>query len=161
MRNRVAAWALALICLLAAGAARAEDVWVREDWQQLTGEYDCAGVRLSVDARAMILRLTDASGTCVSENCELFASPKFFQFQTPGITCQMEQVGEDCRLSLTCAAFAWGVWLDTTEMDCTFSDNGFFLLPGETRVIVASGVLLEHLEKQLTITQVYDPADEL
>ena len=55
MRNRVAAWALALICLLAAGAARAEDVWVREDWQQLTGEYDCGGVRLSVDARAMIL----------------------------------------------------------------------------------------------------------
>ena len=55
MRNRVAAWALALICLLAAGAARAEAVWVREDWQQLTGEYDCGGVRLSVDARAMIL----------------------------------------------------------------------------------------------------------
>ena len=47
MRNRVAAWALALICLLAAGAARAEAVWVREDWQQLTGEYDCGGVRLS------------------------------------------------------------------------------------------------------------------
>ena len=55
MRNRVAAWALALICLLAAGAARAEAVWVREDWQQLTGEYDCGGMRLSVDARAMIL----------------------------------------------------------------------------------------------------------
>ena len=33
--------------LLAAGAARAEAVWVREDWQQLTGEYDCGGVRLS------------------------------------------------------------------------------------------------------------------
>lgn len=55
MRNRVAVWVLALICLLAAGAARAEAVWVREDWQQLTGEYDCGGVRLSVDARAMIL----------------------------------------------------------------------------------------------------------
>lgn len=108
------------------------------------------------DDRALLLTLRDSQGNVVSENCELFSSPKFFGFAPPRIRVEIAQQGADCALTLTAEAFAWGVWLDTAAIDCAFSDNGFFLLPGEPRTAVAYGVGKEQLETALSVTSVAD-----
>ena len=112
------------------------------------------------DRMAMIMRLWDENGCCVSENCELFTAPKYFEFAPPAIQWNARQIGDDCQLELTCAAFAWGVWLDLQEADCLFSDNSFFLLPGETKTVMAYQVKLEVLQAQLSICSVQTMASE-
>lgn len=112
------------------------------------------------DQLAMILRLWDENDHCVSENCELFTAPKHFAFAPPDIQWKAAQVGEDCQLELTCAAFAWGVWLDLQEADCLFSDNSFFMLPGETKTVTAYQVNLDILKAQLTVRSVQAMAIE-
>lgn len=108
------------------------------------------------DDRALLLTLRDRRGKVVSENCELFSSPKFFRFAPPQIRYTLAQQGEDCAVTLTAEAFAWGVWLDTKTVDCAFSDNGFYLLPGEKRTVLAHGVRKEQLVRELTVTSVAD-----
>jgi beta-mannosidase len=106
------------------------------------------------DDRALLMILRDSQGKVLSENCELFTSPKFFRFAPPAIRTQIVQQGSDCAVTLTAEAFAWGVWLDTQTIDCAFSDNGFFLLPGEPRAVIARGVTKSKLEQELTVTSV-------
>ena len=108
------------------------------------------------DRLAYILTLRDASGQVVSENCELFSSPKFFAFEPPAIRWSVAQCGTDCDIVLTASAFAWGVWLDTSKLDCRFSDNGMFLLPNESRTIKAFDVTAETLAQQLSVTSIAD-----
>ena len=108
------------------------------------------------DDRALILTLRDSRGTVVSENCELFSSPKFFRFAPPHIRVDVAEQGDGCAVTLTARAFAWGVWLDTQTIDCAFGDNGFFLLPGEPRTVIAHSVTREWLERELTVTSVAD-----
>ena len=115
-----------------------------------------AGALHPEDDRALIITLRDGEGNVISENCELFSPPKFFGFAPPRIHVAIAQQGRDCALTLTAEAFAWGVWLDGETLDCAFSDNGFFLLPGEPRVVVARDVLKEQLAQALTVTSVAD-----
>ena len=103
-----------------------------------------------------VLRLTDEGGRTVSENCELYSQPKFMRFAEPGITWQASQQGEDCVITLRAEAFAWGVWLDTETVDCRFSDNGFVLLPQEEREITAVGITVEALQRELSLTSIWD-----
>ena len=123
------------------------------------GEETCAaqaGALHPEDDRALLMTLRDSRGNAVSENCELFSAPKFFRFAPPQIAVALAQRGEDCAVTLTAEALAWGVWLDTKAMDCAFSDNGFFLLPGEARTVIARGASREQLERELTVTSVAD-----
>ncbi len=108
------------------------------------------------DDVACILRLTDEEGRAVSENCELYSQPKFMRFAKPAITWQVRQQGADALLTLRCDAFAWGVWLDTDTADCRFSDNSFFLLPDEEKQIIVQGASAETIERELSITSIWD-----
>ncbi len=106
------------------------------------------------DGLAAVLTLRDGRGETASENCELFSPPKFFAFSKPHIEMNVAQKGEDCAVTLTSDVFAWGVWLETYGAECEFSDNGFFLMPGESRTVVARGVNREDLTGHLTVTSV-------
>ena len=59
-------------------------------------------------------------------------------------------------ITLRAEAFAWGVWLDTETVDCRFSDNGFVLLPQEEREITAVGITVEALQRELSLTSIWD-----
>jgi len=105
---------------------------------------------------AVILTLRDGDGQSVSENCELFSSPKFFRFIPPKINWTAVQEGNDCLVTLSCSAFAWGVWLETEKIDCVFGDNGFFLTPDEPKTVAARNVRLDDLKANLTVTSVQE-----
>ena len=68
------------------------------------------------------------------------ARPSFSSLQPPAIEWQAVQQGADCVIRLTSKAFAWGVWLETGTTNCLFSDNSFFLLPGESKTVIAYGI---------------------
>jgi len=108
------------------------------------------------DRLAYILRLMDGSGNVVSENCELFTTPKFFEFTAPGIEWKVTRQGKDCVIEFTALAFAWGVWLETKAVDCRFSDNCFFLLSGEMKTIFAYAIAPEVLLANLSVTSITD-----
>jgi beta-mannosidase len=126
-------------------------VWVGEERYQPQD-----GTPHPEDDRAVILTLRDGQGRVISENCELFSPPKFFRFQAPSILAAKTQAGDDCLVTLTAAAFAWGVWLETREGDCALSDNGLFLLPNEPKTVTVRGITREKLEAVLQITSVAD-----
>lgn len=108
------------------------------------------------DRLAYVLRLMDEHDKVVSENCELFTSPKFFEFAPPTITWEVTDQGENCVIELTSCTFAWGVWLETKSVDCQFSDNSFFLLPGETKTVTAYSIAPDVLLANLTVTSIAD-----
>jgi beta-mannosidase len=108
------------------------------------------------DNLAVILTLRDDQGQTVSENCELFSPPKFFRFAPPGIGISIAQQKEDCEISLTSDVFTWGVWLETKGIDSVFNDNGFFLLPGESRTVLARRCRKNELAGSLTVTSTAD-----
>ncbi len=131
--------------------AALSSVWVRDMVAQP------ADMRLHPEDRlACILRLTDEHSAIVSENCELFSAPKFFEFVAPNITWKVARQGDNSIISLLLSAFAWGVWLETKAIDCQFSDNGFFLLPGETKTVTAYAVTPAVLSQNLTVTSIAD-----
>jgi beta-mannosidase len=106
------------------------------------------------DDRAAVLTLRNGRGETVSENCELFSPPKFFGFSAPHIDRAVTQRGEDCAVTLVSDVFAWGVWLETDGTECAFSDNGFFLMPGESRTVVARRADRNDLAEHLSVTTV-------
>jgi len=108
------------------------------------------------DRLAYVLRLMDGAGNIVSENCELFTAPKFFEFTAPCIAWKVTGQGKDCIVELTAQAFAWGVWLETKAVDCRFSDNCFFLMPGEMKTVFAYAIAPEVLLDNLNVTSITD-----
>jgi len=136
---------------VAVNAPPLTSVWIRHETVQPQD-----GQLHPEDRLAYILTLRDADGQVVSENCELFSAPKFFEFAPPAIRWQAVQKGADCEITLTASAFAWGVWLDADKADCLFSDNSLFLLPGESRTVFAYGITAETLKEQLSVTSIAD-----
>jgi len=108
------------------------------------------------DRLAYILRLRDEHGMVVSENCELFTSPKFFEFAPPAISWKVIGQEENCSIELNASSFAWGVWLETKSVDCQFSDNSIFLLPGETKIVTAYSIAPDTLLENLSVTSIAD-----
>ncbi len=108
------------------------------------------------DNMAYVMTLYDDQGQTLSENCELFSPPKFFRFCKPNIRLAVRQQGNDCKITVSSDVFAWGVWLETQEIDSVFSDNGFFLLPGETKTIIAHQIQKDVLLAELAVTSVAD-----
>ena len=108
------------------------------------------------DEMALVLRLTNTDGVVISENCELFTAPKCFAFVAPNINWSITQTQADCNITLTCKAFAWGVWLETLDRDVRFSDNGLFLMPNELKSIVAYNTDADGLRKQLSVVSIAD-----
>jgi beta-mannosidase len=127
--------------------------WVRED--DLRERLDPSKLHPE-DHLAVIVTLKDEAGAVVSDNCELFSPPKFFAFNSPDISWEISQAGADCEIILSSSAFAWGVFLDVRGADCLFSDNNFFLLPGEQRRITAYSIRKETLESGLFACSVWD-----
>ncbi len=108
------------------------------------------------DHLAIVAALYDGEGQLVSRSCELLSRPKFFAFEKPRFTWRIAQRGADCDIELTSSCFAWSVMLDVRDADCLFSDNCFFVLPGEPLHLKAYGISREKLEKGLFVQSISD-----
>ena len=106
------------------------------------------------DHLAVTVNLYDSKGVLVSQGCELMSRPKFFAFEKPSFSWNVVPDGNNCEIELTANCFAWGVWLDVKDADCLFSDNHFFVMPGETKRLTAYDIDCQTLREGLFIQSI-------
>jgi len=81
--------------------------------------------------------LTAPDGATLAEAVSLLAEPKDLRLPDPDLTWSLPPRH---TLTLSAERFAAFVWLRFEGIVATFSDNGFHLMPGQTREIAVSGL---------------------
>ena len=104
--------------------------------------------------------LLDKTGRLSQSSC-IFVPLKHFAFQNPEIKIQIKEDKEFYIIIITSKAYAKNVYLDFTNMDCTFSDNWFDLNAFEEKEITINkaeceiSYSIEQLYNQLSIISAY------
>jgi beta-mannosidase len=90
--------------------------------------------------RLVVVALLEADGGReVSRRTAFLVPPKQVEFARGDISCEVIVAQGRPALRLSSPVFQHGVWLDLADPACRPDDNGFDLLPGETRVIPLHG----------------------
>lgn len=82
------------------------------------------------------------NGSCISEGTVIFSYPKYFRYQNPNLTCQIE--GDE--IIVRAEAYAKGVEILNENEDLILSDNYFDMNAGEKRVKILGRACREELE---------------
>ena len=81
----------------------------------------------------------DGNPATASRNLVLFDRPRRMELRASGLHCEVFPQGDESFLvTVTAKKPALWIWLDTTEFDTRFSDNGRCLRAGETWRVVAT-----------------------
>jgi beta-mannosidase len=93
----------------------------------------------------------------VSSNLLFLVAPKELQLLSAKITSELSQSGNSYRLRLTSDVLARSVYVSLSNLDATYSDNYFNILPGQTvEIEVKSPGSLEQLRSALKIVSLMD-----
>jgi beta-mannosidase len=98
-------------------------------------------------------------GKIISTNFVTFARPKHFELCKPDITASVSEKDGWLLVTLMAKAPALFTWLELADIDATFSDNFFHLLPGkpiQVTILPQKPVTLSEVEKQLRIRSLID-----
>lgn len=109
------------------------------------------------------------NGELVSDNTVLFVRPKHLNLARPDIQYAVRQLGDNqFAVELTATHPALWVWLSTKDGECTYSDNFFHLLPGNSGVVeittkqsTSASELRERLAVQSLVNTFEEPAFQL
>jgi beta-mannosidase len=82
---------------------------------------------------------TGEDGTLLAENTQFLAEPKDLALPKSKINVSFSEISED-SITLTSQSLAAFVWARFTGEKVTLSDNGFHLLPGETKTVMVKNI---------------------
>jgi beta-mannosidase len=92
-----------------------------------------------------------------SRNLLFFARPKDLALPSPRITSQLTEAGGSYLLRVTSNVLARDVYVSAGDLNVTYSDNFFNLLPGQTREItLKTSATLDQLRAALKIMSLTD-----
>ncbi|HEX2948615.1 MAG TPA: glycoside hydrolase family 2 protein [Armatimonadota bacterium] len=111
--------------------------------------------------RALMLWLDlSVDGSSVSTNFVSFARPKHIELQDPAFNSTVEQSEDGAfNVTITAASPALWTWLGLGEIEATYSQNFFHVIPGKPVQILikpAESLTLEEFTKQLSIHSLID-----
>lgn len=94
-----------------------------------------------LDSTTVYLKTSiEKEGEVISNNILYFAPVKNIPFEEPEISFQTQRAGKYFWLTVKSFRLAKNIFLDTKGTECSFSDNFFDLLPGESKIILVKPV---------------------
>jgi beta-mannosidase len=104
-----------------------------------------------IDAQLLV------SGRPVSRNLYFFSKMKDVQLPAPEIKATIASDAAGYKVTVQSGQLARDVYVSFGDVDATFSDNYFDLLPGESaEIIVKSKASLDQLRQVMKVTSLYD-----
>lgn len=90
-----------------------------------------------LDSSTVYLKTSlEKEGEVISNNILYFAHVKDIPFEEPEVNYQTQRAGKYFWLTVKSFRLAKNIFLDTKGVECTFSDNFFDLLPGESKIVL-------------------------
>lgn len=113
------------------------DVLVYPNTSHLYFTIDRNQVLKGLDSSTVYLKTSlEKEGEVISNNILYFAPIKYIPFEEPEVNFQTQRAGKYFWLTIKSFRLAKNIYLDTKGVECTFSDNFFDLLPGESKIIL-------------------------
>ena len=125
-----------------------------EKWNSLkVFDFDLGILESNFTAEDVILTSCLTTGNGIKYSAfHNFVPYKYLDLENPKITYSVSEHSKDSiEFILQCESPALYVELEILNKDQVFSDNYFYLMPGEQRIIQCKGLSLENLEDSLKI----------
>ena len=90
-----------------------------------------------LDSSTVYLKISlEKEGDVICNNILYFAPVKNIPLEEPEVNFQTQRAGKYFWLTIKSFRLAKNIYLDTKGIECTFSDNFFDLLPGESKIVL-------------------------
>lgn len=112
-----------------------------------------SSVLKGLDNSTVIMKTSlEKEGQVITDNILYFAPVRNLPLEIPEVSYQVQKAGKYFWLTIKSYRLAKNIYLDTKGAECTFSDNFFDLLPGESRIVLVKTLKpVIDLKKILTI----------
>lgn len=118
-----------------------QDILVYPNSSHIYYTVDRNSILKGLDTSTVYLKtILEKDGEVVTDNVLYFSPIKDIPLEEPELSYQVQRAGKYFWLTIKSFRLAKNIFLDTRGTECTFSDNFFDLMPGDSRIILVHPV---------------------